>query len=364
MLNTGSRVLHSYNRHIQFVIPEYQSPKHQTEPLPKALRAALEYLSGYELDAVRVCYHSQVPALFQARAIAFGTTIHLTSGAEDALAHEAWHIVQQAQGRVKATESLHGFSLNNEPALEAEADRMGTQALLLSTEENLPRPGTLLPLPAMAAPVVQRMSWGQDDGVEEEKGGAYADEEEEKAETLEDLAAIGAGIMFSQRSVRFNIDESNSNSQNNNSNQDPLLADMEDFLVCTDMNFLYRRFMKQQVNKYRGMYYKIHDRLRKHISSRKLIRPEIIPIHIQNVPIELARKVYKFHYTQSDVAQQYRELKQKENAEEVAREFASRGLLKIEAEKALNAGQQFDIATTSLTSITVHISQPWLLRGC
>lgn len=59
--------------------------------------------SGHSMDNVKVHYNSSEPASLQAHAYAQGTDIHLASGQERHLPHEAWHIVQQAQGRVKPT---------------------------------------------------------------------------------------------------------------------------------------------------------------------------------------------------------------------------------------------------------------------
>lgn len=98
--------------------------------LPDALKSGIESLSGHSLDAVRVHYDSPRPAQLQAHAFAQGTDIHVAPGQEKQLPHEAWHIVQQAQGRVKPT--LHtpdGVPVNDNAALEREADRMGSDAL-------------------------------------------------------------------------------------------------------------------------------------------------------------------------------------------------------------------------------------------
>ena len=54
--------------------------------------------------------------------------IYLAPGQERHLPHEAWHVVQQAQGRVKPTlKTAAGVALNDEPALEREADLMGAR---------------------------------------------------------------------------------------------------------------------------------------------------------------------------------------------------------------------------------------------
>lgn len=48
-------------------------------------------------------YNSSRPAQLQALAYAQGSDIHLGPGQERHLPHEAWHGVQQAQGRVQPT---------------------------------------------------------------------------------------------------------------------------------------------------------------------------------------------------------------------------------------------------------------------
>ncbi|MCZ6678435.1 MAG: DUF4157 domain-containing protein, partial [Candidatus Poribacteria bacterium] len=58
-----------------------------------------------------------------------GTDIHVGSGQERHLPHEAWHVVQQSQGRVKPTMKMQGTAVNDDPGLEKEADTMGIKAL-------------------------------------------------------------------------------------------------------------------------------------------------------------------------------------------------------------------------------------------
>ncbi len=58
--------------------------------------------------------------------------IHLGAGQEKHLPHEAWHVVQQKQGRVKPTMQMKGGVLvNDEMGLEKEADVMGQKAQLV-----------------------------------------------------------------------------------------------------------------------------------------------------------------------------------------------------------------------------------------
>ncbi len=105
--------------------------------LPDTLKTGIESLSGLSLDDVRVHYNSSKPQQLQALAYAQGTDIHVAPGQERHLPHEAWHVVQQAQGRVKPTAQMKGgVSINDNQGLEHEADLMGVQAL---TAQKQPR---------------------------------------------------------------------------------------------------------------------------------------------------------------------------------------------------------------------------------
>jgi hypothetical protein len=101
-----------------------------TTALPEALRKGIESLSGLAMDGVRVHHDSAKPAELGALAHAQGNDIYLGPGQEQHLPHEAWHVVQQAQGRVRPTLQLKGGkAVNDDLALEQEADRMGERAL-------------------------------------------------------------------------------------------------------------------------------------------------------------------------------------------------------------------------------------------
>jgi hypothetical protein len=78
---------------------------------------------------VRVHKSSSRPAQVDALAYTQGNEIHLAPGQEQHLAHEAWHVVQQRQGRVRATTQVAGKGVNDEHHLEREADQMGSRAL-------------------------------------------------------------------------------------------------------------------------------------------------------------------------------------------------------------------------------------------
>lgn len=97
--------------------------------LPQQLRAGIEALSGMDMGDVVVHRNSAQPAQLNALAYAQGSQIHLGPGQEKHLAHEAWHVVQQRQGRVKPTKQMKGgVSINDDQRLEREADVMGLRA--------------------------------------------------------------------------------------------------------------------------------------------------------------------------------------------------------------------------------------------
>lgn len=119
--------------------------------LPGRLRAGIEALSGTSMGDVRVHFNSPEPARRDALAYARGSEIHVGPGQGQHLAHEAWHVVQQKQGRVAATEQFKGEPLNSDAGLEREADIMGARATrwsgAVAAASTAPGPG---------APVVQR----------------------------------------------------------------------------------------------------------------------------------------------------------------------------------------------------------------
>lgn len=108
------------------VLSEVQRPN--KTGLPDRLKIGIEKLSGYSMDDVRVHYNSDKPTQLQAYAYAQGMDIHVASGQEKHLSHEAWHVVQQMQGRVKPTMQMKGVQINDDQRLEREADEMEQRA--------------------------------------------------------------------------------------------------------------------------------------------------------------------------------------------------------------------------------------------
>ena len=103
-------------------------PRPNLTGMPDNLKSGIESFSGFSMDDVRVHYNSSKPATVQALAYTQGTDIHVAPGQEKHLPHEAWHVAQQMAGRVSPTTNINGMPVNDNAALEHEADVMGEKA--------------------------------------------------------------------------------------------------------------------------------------------------------------------------------------------------------------------------------------------
>ncbi|MEM7427268.1 MAG: DUF4157 domain-containing protein [Pseudomonadota bacterium] len=127
--------------------------------MPDTLRTGLERLSGIDLSEVRVHRNSPKPAALNAHAYTQGQSIHLAPNQQRHLPHEGWHVVQQLQGRVRADSPAARYpSINSDPGLEAEADRMGSRAANLAdpAASQLGPPLTKMNTGAQARQPIQR----------------------------------------------------------------------------------------------------------------------------------------------------------------------------------------------------------------
>ncbi len=116
---------------------EEQPAKPNNTGLPDNLKNGIESLSGLSMDNVKVHYNSAKPQQLNALAYAQGTDIHVGPGQEKHLPHEAWHVVQQAQGRVRPTVQMKGgVPVNDDKGLEREADVMGARVLQMMVRQN------------------------------------------------------------------------------------------------------------------------------------------------------------------------------------------------------------------------------------
>lgn len=132
-LDNSSKVIQQKEKAVAISNAPVQRIENKTG-LPDQLKSGIESLSGLDMSETRVHYNSSEPAQLQAHAFAQGNNIHIAPGQEQHLPHEAWHVVQQKQGRVKTTKQLKGkTAINDDAGLEREADIMGAKAMQLKS---------------------------------------------------------------------------------------------------------------------------------------------------------------------------------------------------------------------------------------
>lgn len=103
--------------------------------IPPALQANLE--STFSRDFSNVKLHKDSSKATEVSALAFtqGNDIHFAPGqfqpdtakGRQLLGHEAAHVVQQSEGRVKPTTEVAGLPVNDDVGLEKEADVLGAK---------------------------------------------------------------------------------------------------------------------------------------------------------------------------------------------------------------------------------------------
>lgn len=116
-------------------------------PLPPDVRAEMESAFGADFSAVRIHVDDEAERV-GAEAFTQGTDIHFAPGLYDPesaagrelLGHELAHVVQQSQGRVAEGDDVAGLPVNDDAALEAEADQHGGAA---ARGETIAAPGGL-----------------------------------------------------------------------------------------------------------------------------------------------------------------------------------------------------------------------------
>jgi hypothetical protein len=132
--------------------------------MPAPVQAKMEHAFGEDFSAVRVHEGAQAGAM-GALAYTQGADIHFAPGqyqphggrGQELLGHELAHVVQQRQGRVAPTAQAKGVDLNDDPALEREADDIGQRAAHGETIA----PGSAGRASQSAAPATQRKSVAQ-----------------------------------------------------------------------------------------------------------------------------------------------------------------------------------------------------------
>lgn len=103
--------------------------------LPDEFKAEMETTFDNDFSDVRVHPTSSTAVDVGARAYTQGSDIHVAPGqfqphtdqGKQLLGHEMAHVVQQREGRVAPTGEVGGMPLNDDPALEKEADEMSAK---------------------------------------------------------------------------------------------------------------------------------------------------------------------------------------------------------------------------------------------
>jgi hypothetical protein len=103
--------------------------------LAPAVQNKMERSFGFDFSKIRV-HHDERAKSAGARAYAQGTHLHFAPGqyapeskaGQAMIGHELAHVVQQSSGRVSAPAQAFGGAINDDPALEREADQMGERA--------------------------------------------------------------------------------------------------------------------------------------------------------------------------------------------------------------------------------------------
>lgn len=157
--------------------------------IPIYLKDRVESLSGVDLSDVRVHRNSSNPDRMNALAYTQGRDIHLGPGQEHHLPHEAWHAVQQKQGRVAPASRAAGAAFNNHAGLESEADHMGNTAMSAQA------------LPQRATRISEGPSSGQ--GVVQRKVKITGLTEEKRKAFLGKINASATGIQFQMDASGF-----------------------------------------------------------------------------------------------------------------------------------------------------------------
>ena len=107
-----------------------------TTNMPDEVKAGMESSFNRDFSHVRVHANSSKAPEVGALAYTQGSDIHFAPGqyspasssGRQLLGHELTHVVQQEEGRVSPTTEINGIPVNDSPALEDEADQMGTRA--------------------------------------------------------------------------------------------------------------------------------------------------------------------------------------------------------------------------------------------
>jgi hypothetical protein len=176
------------------IFPERPESRNSGVPLPQRMRSMMEAAFHADFSDIRV--HQGAPDAKSLSALAFtqGRDIHFAPGqyspdsleGQKIIGHELAHVVQQQEGRVAVPQG-QGAPINDDAALEAEADALGAKA----AQGEVVRPAGSNPRGAFhpVAPV-QRMKLDEEKKPGENGQGAYTRQDGETTEEFRSRMAI------------------------------------------------------------------------------------------------------------------------------------------------------------------------------
>jgi hypothetical protein len=176
------------------IFPERPESHNSGVPLPQCMRSMMEAAFHADFSDIRV--HQGAPDAKSLSALAFtqGRDIHFAPGqyspdsleGQKIIGHELAHVVQQQEGRVAVPQG-QGAPINDDAALEAEADALGAKA----AQGEVVRPAGSNPRGAFhpVAPV-QRMKLDEEKKPGENGQGAYTRQDGETTEEFRSRMAI------------------------------------------------------------------------------------------------------------------------------------------------------------------------------
>jgi hypothetical protein len=132
-------------------------PRGTGQPLPASIQQRMEALFNTKFDDVRIHVGEEAQAI-GALAFTHGTDLYFAPGqynpqsihGQQLLGHELTHVMQQRAGRVRNPLGM-GVAVVQDPALEAEAERMGMQAARVSVPVQAKKTGLGTPLAPVLA---------------------------------------------------------------------------------------------------------------------------------------------------------------------------------------------------------------------
>ncbi len=180
--------------------------------LPQDVQEKMETSMGHDFSNVNIHENSSKAFDLGANAYAQGNDVHFAPGQFDPqsekgqqlIGHELAHVVQQREGKVEETKKMgKGMSVNDDPALESEADKMGAKAAKGTAGAG----GDLSGNKEVGSPVVQGFfeqersgeTWSQSDDMSVAVKQGYPNHElyakkGKVAESNKKLKAVGSGL--------------------------------------------------------------------------------------------------------------------------------------------------------------------------